>query len=107
VVDRTGQHAPELRGPNAALEGGSLGGGLFDGRFVVLGRAELEQDRRVVEIACQLLDRADMLLERRALAGDGLRFLLVVPETGRERLLLEAVDLGLQLRQVKDAPLAP
>jgi hypothetical protein len=46
-------------------------------------------------------------LEIRALASDDLRLLLILPEALGECLLFEPVDLGLQFRKVKDAPLAP
>jgi hypothetical protein len=107
VIDRTGEHARQLGIANTRFEGGDLRRRLGDRGLVVLRRAELEQDDGVVQVPRQLLDRPDVLLDRRPLAGDRLRLLLVVPEAGGERLLLEPVDLGLQLRQVKDAPLAP
>jgi hypothetical protein len=106
VVDRPGEHPGELRTSDALFEGGHLRLGLGDDRGVVLAGAQVEQDGGVVDVARQFLDRREALLEARALARDGLRLLLVVPETGRERLLLEPVDIGLQLREVKDAPLA-
>jgi hypothetical protein len=46
-------------------------------------------------------------LEIRPLPRDDLRLFLVFPEPLGERLLLQPVDLGLQFRKVKDAPLAP
>jgi hypothetical protein len=107
VVDGAGEHALELGLADAHLEGGRLRGGLGDGRLVVLGGAEVEEDEGVVEVARQLLDAGDVLLDRGPLAGDRLRLLLVVPEPRGERQLLEPVDLRLELRQVKDAPLAP
>jgi hypothetical protein len=107
VIDGPGQHPPELRPANALLERGRLRRGLGNGRLVVLGGAEVEQDDRVVEVARELLDAREPLLEPGALARDRLRLLLVVPEAGSERLLLELVDFRLQLRKVKDAPLAP
>jgi hypothetical protein len=107
VVDGTREHARELGPTDALLEGGQRRLRLGDDRRVVLGRPELEQDARVVDVAAELLDPGDLLLEARPLARDGLGLLRVVPEAGRQRLTLEPVDLGLELRQVKDAPLAP
>jgi hypothetical protein len=107
VVDRSGEHPLELGLADARLERGGLGGGLGDGGLVVLRRAEIEQDDGVVEVARELLDAGDVLLDRRAAPRDDLRLLLVVPEPWGERQLLEPVDLCLELRQVKDAPLAP
>jgi hypothetical protein len=107
VVDGPRQHAPELGRPDAPLERGRLARGLGDRRLVVLRGSQVEQDDGVVEVARELLDAPDLLLERRPLARDGLRLLLVVPEAWSERLLLEFVDVRLQLRKVKDAPLAP
>jgi hypothetical protein len=107
VVDRAREHPLELGPADAVLELGGLRGGFGDGRVVVLGGAEVEQDDGIVQVARQLLDRRQALFQRRPLARDALGLLLVVPEAGRERLLLEAVDLRFQLRKVKDAPLAP
>jgi hypothetical protein len=107
VVDGAGEHPLELGLADARLEGGGLRGRLGDGGLVVLRGAEVEQDDGVVEVARELLDARDVLLDRRAPAGDALRLLLVVPEPGGEGQLLEPVDLCLELRQVKDAPLAP
>jgi hypothetical protein len=107
VIDGPGEHPRELRGPQACLEGREGPLGLGDGRRVVLRGAELEQDPGVVDVALELLDARDLLLDPRALARDGLGLVRVVPEAGRQRLLLEPVDLGLEPRQVKDAPLAP
>ena len=69
--------------------------------------AELEKHLGVFGVALQLLERLHGLLERRALARDGLRLLGVVPEAGDEGALAELLDLPLQPRDVKDAPLAP
>jgi hypothetical protein len=107
VVDGPREHPLELGLADARLERRGLGGGLGDGGLVVLRGAEIEQDDGVVEVARELLDAGDVLLDRRPPARDDLRLLLVVPEAGGERQLLEPVDLCLELRQVKDAPLAP
>jgi hypothetical protein len=81
--------------------------GLRDHLLVALRGAQLEEDGRVFDVARQLLDDADLLLEARSAPRDGLRLLLIVPEARSQRLLLELVDRGLQPRKVKDAPLAP
>jgi hypothetical protein len=107
VVDRPGEHPLELGLADACLERGGLRRGLGDGGLVVLRRTEVEQDDGVVEVARELLDAGDVLLDRRPPPRDDLRLLLVVPEPRGERQLLEPVDLCLELRQVKDAPLAP
>jgi hypothetical protein len=98
VVDRAGEHPRELGVAHARLERGGVRGGLGDRPSVVLRRAELEQDSGVVQIARQLLDRIDVLLDAGPLARDGLRLLLIVPEARRERLLLELVELRPQPR---------
>jgi hypothetical protein len=107
VIDGSRQHPRQLGAADACVEGGQLRLGLGDRGFVVLARAQFEEDRAVVDVARELLDGPELLLERRALAIDRLRLLLVVPEAGGERLLLERVDSGFQLRDVKGAPLAP
>ena len=76
-------------------------------RLVVLGGAELEVLARVVESRVELLDELELLLDRGALAEHA-----PAPSRGRsrtrgERLLVQLVELRVQLRDVKDAPLAP
>jgi hypothetical protein len=107
VIDRPGEHPLQLRLADARLERGGLRGRLGDRRLVVLRCAEIQEDDGVLEVASELLDAGDVLLDRRAPSRDDLGLLLVVPEAGGERQLLEPVDLCLELRQVKDAPLAP
>jgi hypothetical protein len=107
VIDGARQHAPELRAADALLERRKMRLGFVDGRFVVLGGAELEEHGGVVEIARELFDRVDLLLDARTLARDRLGFLRIVPKARCERLLFELRDLRSQLRKVKDAPLAP
>jgi hypothetical protein len=107
VIDRTREHARELGGAHPPLERRDLAHGLGRRRRVALRLSELEEDVGVVDVACELLERRDLPLERGALAGDDLRLLLIVPEPRLEGLLLELRDLGLQLREVKGAPLAP
>ena len=104
VVDRPREHPRELGVSHPRVERGELALRLGDGGLVVLGGAEIEQDGRVVDVARELLDAVDLLLERRALAVDGLRLLLVVPEAGRERLPLELRDFDLQLGRSKMPP---
>jgi hypothetical protein len=107
VVDRAREHASELCSTHPRLEGRDLRSRFGDDAGVALGRPQIEQNAGVVHVARQLLDARDLLLQPRALAGDDLGLFLVVPESRRERLKLESADFCLQLRQVKDAPLAP
>jgi len=89
------------------LEGREERLGLRDGGVVTAFGAQIQEDLRVVDVAPELLERRDRLLEAGALARDGLCLLRIVPETGDEGLLAELVDVLLQLGEVKDAPLAP
>jgi hypothetical protein len=107
VIDRPGKHARELGAADARLESRKLRFDLGNHLLVALGRAEFEQHACVLDVARQLLDAADLLLEAGALSVDDLRLLLIVPEPGGKRLLLEPAYRGLELRKVKDAPLAP
>jgi hypothetical protein len=107
VIDRTREHARELGFPNALFKGGHLGLRLGDDPLVVLARAQVEKNAGIVDIARQFLDAREALFEGRSFARDCLCLLLVVPEPGGESLLFETIDLRLQLRKVKDAPLAP
>jgi hypothetical protein len=81
--------------------------GLGRGGFVALGGAELEEDVGILEVARELLDALDVLLDRSPPPPCGLGLLGVVPETRRKLLRLQALELCLQLGKVKDAPLAP
>jgi hypothetical protein len=83
VIDRTREHARQLGGAEALLEPRQRAFGLGDDPGVVLGGPQLEEDPRVVDVANELLDALDLLLEPGALARDGLRLVRVVPETGR------------------------
>jgi hypothetical protein len=107
VIDGAREHPLELGLADARLEGRGLRRRFGDGGLVVLRRAEIEQDDGVLEVARELLDARDVLLDGRAPPRDDLRLLLVVPEPRGERQLLEPASLCLELRQVKDAPLAP
>jgi hypothetical protein len=106
VIDLPGQHPTELRRAQPLLELGDLRRDLFDDRVVLLRRAELEELLRVVDVPRQLFGRLDLLFDVRPLARDLLGLLRIVPESGSERRLVETFDLLLQLRDVKDAPLA-
>jgi hypothetical protein len=107
MIDRAREHPFELGGAEPRFERVERGFDLGDDVGVVLRGAELEEDSSVVDVPDELFGALDMLLEAGALARDGLGFVSVVPEAGRQRLLLQAVDLGLEPRKVKDAPLAP
>jgi hypothetical protein len=107
VIDRAREHPFELGGAEPGFERVEGSFDLGDDPGVVLRGAELEKDSGVVDVPDELFDALDLLLEAGALARDGLGFFGVVPEAGRQRLLLQAVDLGLEPRKVKDAPLAP
>ena len=106
MIDLAGEHPPELRRAQALLEVRELRGDLFDDRVVFLRYAELEELLRVVDVARQLLRRLDLLLDARPLPRDLLGLLRIIPEPRSQRFLVEALDLLLQLRDVKDAPLA-
>jgi hypothetical protein len=106
VIHLPREHAGELRLAKPRLEIAYLLADLFHDAVVVLGRAELEELLRVVDVPRELLDLLDELLDARALAIDRLRLLRVLPEPWGERLFVQAIDILLQLRDVKDAPLA-
>jgi hypothetical protein len=107
VVDRTREHAGELRCAHTGHERREESLGLGDRRVVFLGGAEVEEDFGVVDVAPELLEGLDGLLGDRTPACEGLGLLRVVPEPRGERLFSEALDFLLQLREVKGAPLAP
>jgi len=106
VIGRAAEHAPELHAARAPHEIGNKRGRFGDRRLVVRLGAELEEDLRVLDVFFELLEGGQLRLEARALPRQLLRLLMVVPETGDERLLAELVDFSLQPGDVKDAPLA-
>jgi len=60
----------------------------------------------VLDVSVELLEGRERRFEARALAREFLRLLVIVPETGDERLLAQLIDFALQPGDVKDAPLA-
>jgi hypothetical protein len=62
--------------------------GVVDRRLVVLGHAELEILGGVTDVLFQLLHGLELLLDVRAHTQEGLRFRLIVPESGRAGLLV-------------------
>ncbi|AKU98597.1 hypothetical protein AKJ09_05261 [Labilithrix luteola] len=107
MVDRAGEHAAELGLAETLLQRRELLPDFVDDRVVFLGGAELEELLGVVDVTGELVDSLDFLLDVRTLARDRLRLLRVVPEAWGERGVVQALDLFLQFRDVKDAPLAP
>jgi hypothetical protein len=106
VIDLAGEHPTELRRAQPLLEVRDLRRDLLDDGIVLLGDTELEELLRVFDVTRQLLGRFDLLLDVRALARDLLGLLRIVPKPRSEGRLVEALDLLLQFRDVKDAPLA-
>jgi hypothetical protein len=106
VIDLAGEHPTELRRAQPLLQIGDLRRDLLDHGVVLLGDPELEELLRIFDVPRQLLGRLDLLFDVRPLAGDLLGLLRVVPEPGSERRFVETLDLLLQFRDVKDAPLA-
>ena len=70
---------------------------------ILLGLAELDHGELVVEIALDLADRAEPVLERVALLHGALRFGAVVPEIGVFGLLVQLGEPRLRCIDVKDA----
>ena len=69
---------------------------------VVLRLAELPEHLGVVDPPTKVLDPTDLALHVGQPAGYPLRALLVVPQVGDGRLLLESGDLAAQLVEVED-----
>ena len=90
-VGLAGEQGLDLPALRLRLDLADRGLSLGDGRRIVLGLPELDQGQGVVEIPLQSPDRRDPLVERGALANDGLRRLGVVPEVG---VLGAGVQLG-------------
>jgi hypothetical protein len=83
VIDRAREHPLELGRAHPRGKAGNLRGRLGDGCVVLFGGPQLEQYRGVVDVARELLDGAELLLDARSPAIDRLSFLPVVPEAGR------------------------
>jgi hypothetical protein len=76
-------------------------------RLVVLFSRQLEILARVGKFSFQLLDELDLTGGSGAFAQQVLSLLLVVPELWCSGKLIEFLYLAFELRNVKDAPLAP
>ena len=84
--------------------------GFLDDGILALGLAELDEFDRLVEVAAELRDGADLLIEPVALTQELLRLLLVVPEIGRFRegvQLLEAFRCDIPVKDASSAGLWP
>jgi hypothetical protein len=100
------QHAPELHLADALLEHLERGPRVADAARVALLAAELVQRRGVVEPALGLVEILDDLLQRRLLAQDALRAIVVAPERRIGRLGVELLQLLTLADVVKDASAA-
>ena len=69
--------------------------------------AELEHRIGVVHPALHAGERRQLLLDGGALTKQRLRLRLIAPEVGRAGAVVQAREVALELRDVKDAPLAP
>ena len=107
MIDRTGEHPRELGLAELRLEADDLRLGIGDRGGVVLGHAELEVTVGVGELLVELLNHVELLLDVGTLPEQGLRLGLIVPEVRRARLLVQLGKSSFELRDVKDAPLAP
>jgi hypothetical protein len=81
--------------------------GVGDGRLIVFGDAELEILIGVGELFVELLERLELAFDVGALAEQRLRLALIVPEIGGAGLFVQLGKSSFELRDVKDAPLAP
>ncbi len=68
--------------------------------------AELEEREIVVEVAAELVDARELVFDLGPLAEQRLRLDLIVPEVGRAGAIVQLIELPLERRDVKDAPLA-
>jgi hypothetical protein len=76
---------------------------LGDRGRVVLGLAELDQSRRVIQFLLKRPDDVDRLVELCALALQALRLLWIAPEIGIVRERVQLVETPDRLVPVKDA----
>jgi hypothetical protein len=107
LVGRAGEHALELGLAQPLVDRGGLLRRIRDDGLVALGDAELEVLLEVDELLPELLGELELGLGLRALAQRLLGGLVVVPEAGNERGLVQIFEQAGQSRDVKDAPLAP
>ena len=102
-IGLAGQQCLELAARRLGLQAIERGLRLGDYRRILLGLAELDHGELVVEIALDLADRAEPVLERVALLHGALRFGAVVPEIGVFGLLVQLGEPRLRCIDVKDA----
>ncbi len=106
VIRGSRQHARELGAPHALRQGLGLLVELGEQPLVVFLRRELEELDRLSDILRQRGRKLDFFDQPGTLAQDRLSLVLVVPETGFARDLIDLADIPFELRDVKDAPLA-
>jgi hypothetical protein len=85
------------------LERPDNGFALGDRSRIVLGLAELDQGRRVIQFLLKRPDDVDRLVELRALALQPLGLLRIAPEIGIVRERIQLVETPDRLVPVKDA----
>jgi hypothetical protein len=107
VIGWAAQHAIELGPAEALVERVDLLSAVGHRRVVALGGAELEVLREIVDLLAELLREIERRLDLGALAEDLLSALLIVPEPLRKGDLVQVFELSSQVRDVKNAPLAP
>lgn len=77
------------------MQGGAFGVGIGQrggGCLALFAFGQLVEDRQIFQPLPQLLDPAQFALGMRELAGDLLGVVLVVPQIGVGRLVLEFID---------------
>jgi len=80
---------------------------LGDQRLIVVGRGQIEQLREIGGVLRELVEAFDGAFVARALAQQLLRPILVFPEAGRLRVVIQAFDAMSQAVDVKDTSPAP
>ena len=91
VCGRAREHALELGSAHAVYQRAPLRLDLLHDGRVALGLSQLEQLESIGELRAEPGDGPERLLEVRALAKQGLRLELIVPEIGGARQLVELV----------------
>jgi hypothetical protein len=107
LVGGAREHALELGLAEPLVDHRRLLGSVGDDGLVPLGDAEFEVLLEVGELFAELLRELELRLGLRAFAQGLLGGLVVVPEAGDERGLVQIFEQASQSRDVKDAPLAP
>ena len=106
VIGWPRNHTPNFSLPQLRLKLSGVARHIFEHGRVVLIRRQLEKLQGFIDAFGQPLRQLELLDRGRTFAQLSLRFILIIPKIRRTGKPIQLLYLTLQLRDVKDAPLA-